>query len=189
MRCHGIVLGIHVQHRTITPKSLLCSIKKQFDLCMHNACLLSVVSFMPTCLHEQYTVFRTAFLCFSCMSISSCIFVLGTVLMNWAYLLLIKWVSTLTELAKSDFVLYTAGLMLDKENRQWREAGLSAKWGAVARTRKRNIINTVQTNCTPYGVPSHFLHSRGNMQYAHHWSSVTHRSYTQDHTLSHKMHT
>lgn len=34
---------------------------------------------------------------------------------------------------------------------------------------KRSVINTVQTNCTPYGVPSRFPHSQtGNMQYARH---------------------
>lgn len=42
---------------------------------------------------------------------------------------------------------------------EWREAELSAKWGAVARTRKRSDINTVQTNRPPYGAPSRFLRS------------------------------
>lgn len=62
--------------------------------------------------------------------------------------------------ARSDFVWYTAGLTLVEENEEWREAGLSPKWGTVARTRERSVINTAQTNYTPYRVPSRLPHSK-----------------------------
>lgn len=135
-----------------------------------------------------------AYLLFSCMLfVSSCKFVLYTV---YLYRAPSSGVDAINQVGvtvstqeqnvpKMTLFGILPGLHLGEENREGREAGLSAKRGTVARTRKRSVINTVQTNCTPYGVPSRLLHSKTTCN----MPTIDPQLHTGSHTPSHKTHT
>ena len=83
--------------------------------------------------------------------------------------------------ARSDLVWYTAGLTSVEGNGKWREAGLSPKWGTVARTRERSVINKAKTNYTPYGAPSRLLHSKTTCN----MPTIDPQLHTGSHTITH----